>query len=48
MKLPEVPKTPFDNEEWAKRKSANIKLGILFGAIVLAIFIGSILKYRPL
>ncbi|MDD2924413.1 hypothetical protein [Rhodoferax sp.] len=48
MNLPKPPEQQFDPEEWAKRKSANKRLGILFGVIVLLIFLGSIWKYRPL
>ena len=32
---------------WEKRKRDNKRLGYIFGAIVLAIFLGSIWKYRP-
>jgi hypothetical protein len=38
----------FDPEEWEKRKRDNKRLGYVFGAIVLLIFLGSIWKYRPL
>lgn len=38
----------FDADEWEKRKRDNKRLGYFFGAIVLAIFLGSIWKYRPL
>jgi hypothetical protein len=48
MKLPEPSQQPFDEKEWAKRKSANTRLGILVGLIVVLIFLGSIWKYRPL
>lgn len=37
----------FDADEWEKRKRDNKRLGYIFGAIVLAIFLGSIWKYRP-
>jgi hypothetical protein len=48
MKLPPSPQPQFDAEEWAKRKRTNVRLGIVFGLIVLAIFLGSMWKYRPL
>ncbi len=47
MKLPETPGQDFDAAEWDKRKRNNKRLGYLIGAIVLAIFLGSIWKYRP-
>lgn len=33
--------------EWEKRKRGNKRLGYIIGIIVLAIFLGSIWKYRP-
>ncbi|MFZ2394184.1 MAG: hypothetical protein WBI05_11350 [Rhodoferax sp.] len=48
MKLPEMHNSAFDEEEWARRKRNNKRLGYLFGVIVLLIFLGSIWKYRPL
>jgi hypothetical protein len=47
MDLPEMEKNGFDTEEWTKRKRDNKRLGYVFGIIVLAIFLGSIWKYRP-
>jgi len=37
----------FDAKEWDKRKRDNKRLGYLFAAIALAIFLGSLWKYRP-
>jgi len=34
--------------EWEKRKRGNKRLGYIIGIIVLAIFLASIWKYRPL
>lgn len=48
MKLPDTPNTGFDAQEWDKRKRINKRLGFIFGAIVLLIFLGSIWKYRPI
>jgi hypothetical protein len=47
MKLPETQKNGFDAQEWDRRKRSNKRLGYIFGVIVLAIFLGSIWKYRP-
>lgn len=47
MKLPDVQNKGFDADEWDRRKRGNRRLGLIFGAIVLAIFLGSIWKYRP-
>jgi len=47
MKSPETQNSPFDAAEWDKRKRGNKRLGYIIGAIVLAIFLGSIWKYRP-
>jgi hypothetical protein len=47
MKLTEMENSNFDAAEWDKRKRSNKRLGYIFGAIVLAIFLGSIWKYRP-
>lgn len=47
MKLPETSGHGFDAAEWDKRKRNNKRLGYLIGTIVLAIFLGSIWKYRP-
>jgi hypothetical protein len=46
MQLPEQNRV--DDEEWARRKRNNIRLGWVFALIVLALFALSILKYRPL
>ena len=32
----------------AQRRRANVRLGLLFGAIALLIFVASLWKYRPL
>jgi SNF family Na+-dependent transporter len=47
MKSPETQNSPFDAAEWEKRKRGNKRLGYIIAAIVLAIFLGSIWKYRP-
>ncbi|HSN80189.1 MAG TPA: cytochrome oxidase small assembly protein [Rhodoferax sp.] len=47
MKSPETQNSPFDAVEWEKRKRGNKRLGYIIAAIVLAIFLGSIWKYRP-
>jgi hypothetical protein len=47
MKFPEMQNKPFDAAEWDKRKCDNRRLGLIFGVLVLAIFLGSIWKYRP-
>ena len=47
MSLPDSPKRPTETDEWAKRKSASVRLGLIFGAVVFAIFLLSIWKYRP-
>ena len=47
MKSPEMQKSNVDADEWEKRKRGNKRLGYVFGVIVLAIFLGSIWKYRP-
>jgi hypothetical protein len=33
--------------DWQKRQRDNVRLGVFFGIIVLAIFLGSMWKYRP-
>ncbi len=48
MDKPKLHQPGFDAQEWENRKRANKRLGYLFGAIVLLIFLGSIWKYRPL
>ena len=48
MNKPTAHPSRFDPEEWEKRKRDNKRLGYVFGAIVLLIFLGSIWKYRPL
>jgi hypothetical protein len=48
MDKPKLQQPGFDAQEWESRKRANKRLGYLFGAIVLLIFLGSIWKYRPL
>jgi len=47
MKSFEAKVPMMDREEWERRKRSNKRLGYLFGAIVLVIFLGSIWKYRP-
>ncbi len=47
MTPPEPNNKAFDAAEWDKRKRSNKRLGYIFGALVLAIFLGSIWKYRP-
>ncbi len=47
MKSSDMNNTGFDAAEWEKRKRGNKRLGMVFGLIVLAIFLGSIWKYRP-
>lgn len=47
MDLTDMQNNGFDAKEWEKRKRDNKRLGYLFGAIVLVIFLGSIWKYRP-
>jgi hypothetical protein len=47
MKSPDMQNNGFDAAEWDKRKRNNKRLGYIIGAIVLAIFLGSIWKYRP-
>jgi len=37
-----------ESEEWARRKRANVRLGLVFGGIVVALFLLSLWKYRPL
>ncbi len=46
MQLPEQHRA--DDDEWARRKRNNIRLGWVFALVVLALFGLSILKYRPL
>ncbi len=48
MSLPESAKPVPDADEWAKRKRNSARLGLVFGAFVLAVFFVSIWKYRPL
>lgn len=48
MNSPEKEDRRVDADEWARRKSSNVRLGVIFGVIVLMIFLGSIWKYRPL
>jgi hypothetical protein len=48
MDKPKVHHSDLDAKEWESRKRANKRLGYVFGAIVLLIFLGSIWKYRPL
>lgn len=47
MKVSEMQNNGFDAAEWDKRKRNNKRLGYVMAAIVLAIFLGSIWKYRP-
>lgn len=47
MKQPDMQNSGEDAALWEKRKRDNKRLGYLFGVIVLAIFLGSIWKYRP-
>ena len=48
MSLPDAPKPNFDPQEWDKRKSANVRLGLFVGLIVVLMFLGALWKYRPL
>ncbi|MGI9134893.1 MAG: hypothetical protein ACR2I0_13295 [Rhodoferax sp.] len=34
--------------QWQQRRAANLRLGLILGAVVLALFLLSIWKYRPL
>jgi SNF family Na+-dependent transporter len=47
MKVAAMQDNEFDAAEWEKRKRNNKRLGYLMAVIVLAIFLGSIWKYRP-
>jgi len=47
MKIFESNVPQMDAAEWEKRKHSNKRLGYVFGALVLLIFLGSIWKYRP-
>ncbi|TXT39788.1 MAG: hypothetical protein FD135_1893 [Comamonadaceae bacterium] len=47
VKLSKTQQTSLDAAEWETRKRGNKRLGYVFGVIVLAIFLGSIWKYRP-
>lgn len=47
MTSPDMQNSGIDAAEWDKRKRSNKRLGYIFGVIVLAIFLGSIWKYRP-
>lgn len=47
MQHPDAPNKPVDAHEWAQRRANNKRLGYLFAAIAVAIFLGSIWKYRP-
>ena len=35
-------------EEWARRRKANVQLGLAFGALAIALFLVALWKYRPL
>ena len=48
IKSPHDAKPGLDDAEWARRRRANVRLGLLFGGIALLIFLASLWKYRPL
>ena len=48
IKSPHDVKSGLDDAEWARRRRANVRLGLLFGGIALLIFLASLWKYRPL
>lgn len=48
MNTPESAKPDLDPQAWDKRKSANIRLGLYVGLVVVLMFLGAIWKYRPL
>jgi hypothetical protein len=48
MSTPDSNKKIADSEEWASRGASNVRLGLILGAVVLALFLIAIWKYRPL
>jgi hypothetical protein len=48
MSLPESRKSDAQSDEWTRRRSENLRLGLILGAVVVALFLLSIWKYRPL
>ena len=36
-----------DEPEWARRRSANIRLAVLFGVMALLVFVLALWKFRP-
>lgn len=48
MSSPKTPSTPVDSDVWAQRQRANARLGWIFGAIAVALFLLALWKYRPL
>ncbi len=48
MSLPESSKKVADSDEWTRRRASNVRLGLILGGVVLALFLIAIWKYRPL
>ena len=48
MQQPDAPNQAVDAHDWAQRRANNKRLGYLFAAIAVLIFLASIWKYRPL
>jgi hypothetical protein len=48
MSLPELHQPSPARDEWASRRANNVRLGMILGGVVLALFLVAIWKYRPL
>lgn len=48
MVAPDADNLPNHSDEWAARRASNVRLGLILGAVVLALFLIAIWKYRPI
>lgn len=48
MKPIETPVAPEDSAIWAQRQRNNVRLGWVFGALAVVLFMVALWKYRPL
>jgi hypothetical protein len=48
MHLPETRNNRIDPDTWALRRRNNVRLGWMFAALAVVLFLVAIWKYRPL
>jgi hypothetical protein len=39
---------PIAEDEWAKRRTNNVRLGLFLGAVVFVLFLIALWKFRPI